>query len=99
IAIWWTSENGQKIRHREERVIDFFDSDLTGFNFGVPPPPTATPTFPPPTDKYYDIVTEKIIAQKVKWQQELGWKEGLKKTADWLNGQVPEVPGVRKRFV
>jgi len=44
IATWWTSENGQKVRHREEKVIDWFNADVTGFNFGVPPTPTPTLT-------------------------------------------------------
>jgi hypothetical protein len=93
IATWWTmDENGKKVRHREEKVIDFLNSDLTEFNFGVPPTPTATPTFPPPTDKYYDVISNVIIDQKLKWQEELGTIEGIQKTANWLNGTIVNTP-------
>ena len=96
IAVWWTSENGQKIRHREEKVIDFLNVDMTGFNFGVPPTPTPTltptaiPSLPPPTDPYYEQIVSKVIEQKLKWQEELGVEQGVQKTVDWINGSVPE---------
>lgn len=97
-ATYWIEDNGKKIRHREEKIIDFFNSDLTNFNFGeelLTPTPiptlTATPTFPPPTDPYYDNISAKIIDQKLKWQEELGWDEGRRKTVDWLNNEATEL--------
>jgi hypothetical protein len=99
IATWWTTDaNGHKVRHREEKVIEFFNSDVTGFNFGIQPTPTptstpiATPTFPPFTDEYYDYISSEILEQKIAWEEELGKEQGTQKTADWLNGLVPEKP-------
>ncbi|MEQ8167424.1 MAG: hypothetical protein ABRQ38_00895 [Candidatus Eremiobacterota bacterium] len=92
IATWWTSENGKKVRHREEKVIDFLNADLTRFNFGAPPTPTATPTFPSASDTYYGYISADIIKQKLEWQQELGWEQGRQKTVDWLNGNVADTP-------
>jgi len=100
IATYWIEDNnGKKIRHREEKIIDFFGSDLTNFNFGeellTPTPtstPTATPTFPLPPDPFYDNITNKILEQKVEWQEELGRDQGRQKTAEWLKGNVPDFP-------
>ncbi|MEQ8222881.1 MAG: hypothetical protein ABRQ37_11305 [Candidatus Eremiobacterota bacterium] len=96
IATWWTSENGQKVRHREEKIINFFNADVAGFYFGVPPTPTptATPTiiFPTSGDEYHDYLCAGIITQKQKWQKELGYPEGIKRTIEWINGTVTEPP-------
>jgi len=97
IAIWQTEENGHKVKHREEKVIDFFSSDLAGFNFGVPP--TPTPTFTPsatPTMSdsftHYSIPMKKVNKQYYQWKYALGQEEAIEKTVKWLNGQVSEVP-------
>ena len=100
VCTYWTTENGQKVRHREEKVIDFFDKDLAGFNFGVPPTPTpaltptATPTPREVTDKFYDVRVSNVAYQYNKWEKEFSKEEAIQKTADWLNGQssIP-VPG------
>lgn len=101
---WWTLENGQKVRHREEKIIDFFNSDVTGFNFGVIPTPTltatATPTFTPsatptprlPTDPYFDEIVEKVINQKFQWEESLGLELAVEKTVKWLSGEVIDPP-------
>jgi len=96
VATYWIQENDKKIRYREEKFIDFFNSDLTNFNFGqetTPTPtstPTATPTFPPPSDPYYDNISAEIMDQKLTWQKELGWDQGRQKTINWLNGNLSE---------
>jgi len=99
IATWWTSENGQKIRHREEKVIDFFNADLTDFNFGVLPTPTptstptATPTTRHPGDSFYDARVSEVFVQFEKWESEIGFNEAVKKTENWLKGNVTsEIP-------
>lgn len=95
-ATWWTGDQqgNNKTKHTEIRYIEYLDGDLTGFNFGVPPEPTptATPTFPPPTDKYYEYISAQIIDQKLIWQKELGWEQGRLKTVEWLNRNLTEFP-------
>jgi hypothetical protein len=100
IATWWTSENGQKIRHREEKVIDFLNADVSGFNFGVPPTPTptstptATPTPHEPGDPYYDKGVSKVLGQFQEWEKELGSEEAVRNTVKWLNREIqgPPIP-------
>ena len=105
IATWWTLENGQKIRHREEKVIDFFNQDVTGFNFGLPPipTPTLTPTATPTpryfNDIYYDLRVSELLYQYNQWKKELEPEEATQKTVDWLNGEFGEstIPdGIKK---
>jgi len=94
IATWWTSENGQKVRHREEKVIDFLNADVTGFNFGVPPTPTPTstpsviPTIHPPSDHFYDQQAADVIGYYYKYREELGEEGAIRQTIDWINGAV-----------
>jgi len=90
VAVYWVQVNGQLVKHREERTIDFFNGDLTGFDLpeGVQP----TPTFPPPPNAYYDYFTGQIMEQKDIWQQELGLESGRQKTVDWLNNEVADFP-------
>jgi hypothetical protein len=91
-------ENGKKVKHREEKVIDFLNQNLTGFNFGVPP--TPTPTFTPSvtptprevTDKFYDVRVSNVVYQYNKWEKEFGTEQAIQKTADWLDKKVPDVP-------
>ncbi|MEQ8192576.1 MAG: hypothetical protein ABRQ39_31715, partial [Candidatus Eremiobacterota bacterium] len=99
---YWIMENGQKIRHREVKVIDFLNSDVTGFNFGVPPTPTptftpnATPTRRPPTDPFYDMRVSNVIYQFEKWKIDLGTEVAIQKTLDWINNSLTDpipVPG------
>ena len=103
VCTYWTSENGQKVRHREEKIIDFFSSDVTGFNFGLPPtptpPPTATstpsvtPTLRPPEDPFYRNQVVKVINQYEQWENEFGNEEATQMTIDWLNGKsAPPLP-------
>ncbi|MEQ8190249.1 MAG: hypothetical protein ABRQ39_19940 [Candidatus Eremiobacterota bacterium] len=96
IATWWTmGDNGKKIKHREEKVIDFFSSDVSGFNFGVPPTPTptltpsATPTMRPPMDPFYTQIITKVTKQYGQWEKELGTEQAIQKTVDWLNNIDP----------
>jgi hypothetical protein len=56
------------------------------------PIPTATITLPTSGDEYYDYLCAVIITQKQKWQKELGYPEGIKKTVEWINGTVTEPP-------
>jgi len=98
VATWWTSENGQKVRHREEKVIDFFNQNVTGFNFGVPPTPTptftpsATPTPHEPFDPFYHEIVGNVTVQFEQWRTELGSEQAIEKTVNWLNEGVPTLP-------
>jgi len=89
-ATWWTFENGKKIRHREEKVIDFLSTNVTEFNFGLLPTPTMTPTSIPysATSVFYDIQVSDVIRQFKIWETELGSKQATQKTVDWLNRGV-----------
>jgi len=92
IATWWTSENGQKVRHREEKVIDFFNTDMAGFNFGVPPTPTPTATPIPITDTFCFDTSVNIMMQRDIWAQGSDITQAIQKTVQWLNGNVQNYP-------
>ncbi len=96
VATWQTSENGQKVRHREEKIIDFFNSDLTGFNFGIKPTPTSTPTqiptWLPPGDPYINDTMSKVWGQFVQWLGKYGEEQAREMTLKWLNGELKEPP-------
>lgn len=93
IATYWLEDNsGKKIRHREEKIIDYFNSNLTNFNFGeefLTPTPTSTPSATPtprgPWDSHYDISVSNVIYQFNKWEIELGTEQAIQKTINWLN--------------
>ncbi len=78
-AIWWTIEDGKTVRHREQRIMDFLNGNVTDLNFGVLPL----------TDQYYKYISLEILDQKTAWEEQLGKEQGTQKTADWLNGLVP----------
>ncbi len=61
-------------------------------NFDLPEGIQPTPTFPPPTDEYYEYISAQIIEQKLVWQKELGWDQGRQKTVDWLNRNLTDTP-------
>jgi hypothetical protein len=92
-AVWWTVSNGQWVKHMEERVIDFLQTDVVDFHIPewVQPTPTATP-FPPLLSIYYRKMSSQILQKKIDWMQELGPEPGTKKTVDWLNNKLPEEP-------
>ena len=94
VATWQTEENGQKIKHREEKVIDFFNTDVSNFNFGVPPTPTPTevPSWVPPSDPYILVPLTKVNKQFNQWYVELGEEQAKQMTLKWLNGELEEPP-------
>jgi hypothetical protein len=101
IATWWTQgDNGKKIKHREEKIIDFFNSGVTDFDFGVPPTPTptltpsVTPTPRPPYDEFYNKKVSTVLYQYNQWETELGKKEAIERIIKWLNGQVSDGPPI-----
>ena len=101
VCTYWTSENGQKVRHREEKIIDFFSSDVTGFNFGMLPTPTPTPTPTQPLeltprplgDPFYDNQVRVVLHYLEQWADESGNEaQTRQKIVDWINGNLPSAP-------
>jgi hypothetical protein len=96
VAVWWTLENNKKVKHRQVKVIDFFNENLTGFNFGeeiIPTPtateaPTATPTLHDFDDPFYTNSMSKVFVQYNQWEAEVGIEAALQKIIDWLNGNT-----------
>jgi hypothetical protein len=92
--------NGKKVKHREEKIIEFFSSDVSGFNFGVPPTPTptftpsVTPTPRPPYDEFYNKKVSTVLYQYNQWEAELGKLEANQRIIKWLNGQLPGSPPI-----
>jgi len=98
-ATWWTiGEDGKKIRHREVRVIDFLNADLTGFNFGVPPTPTSTPSVTPTprplNDEFYSEKVGAVLSQYEQWKTEAGVIQAIQHTMQWLNGELLDGPPI-----
>jgi len=99
-AVWYTLENGKKIKHKQIKVIDFFNADLTNFNFGeeaTPTPtatetPTVTPTPRSPMDSYYRIKASNVIYQFKQWKASVGTEQAIQNTVDWLNEKNQELP-------
>ena len=96
---WIEDNNGKKIRHREEKIIDFFNSDLTNFNFGeelLTPTPTLTPTAAPTprevTDPFYADTAISVMLQRDLWIKDLEIDQALQKTVQWLNGNISDYP-------
>ena len=100
VATYWIEENGKKIRYREEKIIDFFNADVSNFNFGISPTPTPTltptPIFTPtphePGDPFYHEIVGNVTVQFEQWKEELGTEQAIEKTLTWLNGQLPSPP-------
>jgi len=96
VATYWIQDNGKKIRHREEKIIDFFNSNLTNFNFGEVPTPTPTPTivpsWVPPSDPYIKVPMSKVKKQFNQWFVEFGEKQAKQMVLKWLNGELNEPP-------
>ena len=96
VAVWWTLENNKKVKHRQVKVIDFFNENLTGFNFGeeiiltptATETPTATPTRRDLNDPFYTNAMSNVILRFNEWEEELGTEEALQKIIDWLNGKL-----------
>ena len=105
VATYWIQDNDKKIRHREEKIIDFFNNNLSNFNFGEEhtPTPTSTPSSTPTprdfNDIYYDLRVSELLYQYNQWKKELKPEEATQKTVDWLNGEFGEstIPdGIKK---
>jgi len=91
-------EGEQVVRHREEKVIEFFNGDLTGFNFGLIPTPTPTstptplPTLREPIDPFYCETSMRVMIQRDRWAEDLGLEQAVQKTVNWLNGNMTDYP-------
>jgi len=100
IATYWVQENGKKVKYREEKVIEFFNDNVSNFNFGVPPTPTptltpsVTPTPRPPYDEFYNKKVSTVLYQYNQWETELGKEEAIQRIITWLNGELPDGPPV-----
>ncbi len=93
IAVYWVQVNGQLVRHREERTIDFFNGDLTGFDLpeGVQP----TPTISPLNSEFYSIPVLTVFNYYDDCLEQLGNpEEATQRCIDWLNGDLPSGPPV-----
>jgi len=77
VAVYWLMENGVLTKHREERTIDFFDGDLTGFD--LPAGVLPTPTVRPPGDPFYDIQVTTVLDYYAGLKEQFG-PEGYVKT-------------------
>jgi len=102
VAVYWLQENGVLIKHREESAIDFFDSDLTGFD--LPAGVLPTPTMRPPGDPFYDNQVEIVINYFEQLSEELNSKpQAIQQVIDWLNGNLssgPSIPeGILKAYI
>lgn len=93
VAVYWVQVNGHLVKYREERTIDFFNGNLTGFDLpeGVQPTPTVPP-LRPITDPFYSHTAKRVMMQKDKWAEELGIEQAVQKTVQWLNGEIPIYP-------
>jgi len=98
VCVYWVREGEQVVRHREEKVIEFFNGDLTGFNFGLIPTPTPTSTPTPlttlrePTDPFYCETSMRVMIQRDRWAEDLGLEQAVQKTVNWLNGNMTDYP-------
>jgi len=88
VVVYWVLENGHAVKNREERTIDFFNGDLTGFDLPDMAQPTPTPTWIDPLDDYYEIPISVAISQYLEWQNEYGIDVALQKTIDWINSEI-----------
>jgi hypothetical protein len=101
IATYWVEENGKQVKYREEKVIELFISDVTGFDFGIQPTPTpvptitptftpsVTPTRHPPEEHFYSKQISVAIMYYTDWEEQLGREAAMQKTVDWINRTEP----------
>jgi len=85
-AVYWIQENGVLTKHREERVINFFDGDLVNFDLpeGIQPTPTISPYY------YYDPQMITILDQLKRWEKQFGVEYASQQGLDWLNGRLSD---------
>ena len=99
VAVYWLAENGRLKKYREERTIEFLDGDMVGFDLPEDdgPPPVTDPDY----ELYYFNISRDIVLKKAEWEFELGYEQGVQKTADWLQGKLssPELPNKIKNAV
>ena len=75
VAIYWLVQpDGAWKKYREERVINFFDGNLTGLICRRRSQPT--PTSFPLTEEFYSHTAKRVLMQKEKWAEELGMEMG-----------------------
>lgn len=85
-ATWWIMNGNQKVRYRETKFVDVFGDMTVDFGVILPTPvPTRLAT-----DPYYGEIVSKVIEKKWEWESELGFEQGVQKTVDWLNNNVPD---------
>jgi len=97
VAVYWVQVNGQLVKYREERTIDFFNGNLTGFDLpeGVQP----TPTVRHPMDSFYKERVSEVMTQFDQWEVELGREAAVQQTVNWLNDGLPEGPPIPEEIV
>jgi len=100
-AVYWIQENGVLTKHREERVINFFDGDMV--NFDLPEGIQPTPTIRPAEDPFYFNQLATVTHFFGVWREEFGAESARQKIVEWINGNVPSslpVPeGIVKAYI
>jgi len=93
VAVYWLQENGVFTKHREERTIDFFDGDLSGFD--LPAGVLPTPTVRPADDPFYDNQVVKVLYYLDKWTDDSGDRaQARQQVVEWINGDLSSAPDI-----